>query len=223
LLGCAPILKSILGDENYVKAGCAIDEDLLELFDLWGELEAKSRFDLGVVFPRSSRQSPTHSNGNDSTQVIHMKSGLKSLSRSILGVDLPKEKVDSQSDWSLVPLSENQIVYAARDAWAGAAIANKLAEYDPEVFGLDALINLFQQTETPISELSERRRKRRKAKADLELLLKPYSRRGRLKKNRLPKRVQRKVQRLRKVINARVIDHHFAFETHHFQHANYSR
>ena len=209
-VGCAPILKAVLGDENYVKAGCAIDGDLLELHDLWGDFDVRSRFDLGVVIPRKNSV-PKILQG---TQTIHNKSGLKSLSRSILGVHLPKELDSAKSDWQNVPLTENQIVYAARDAWAGALIAEKLAEHDPDLFGLEALIDLFQQTETPLPDLAERRRKRQEAKDDLQLLLLPYS--GRKSEGiYLPKKVQRRAKRLRQIINSKIIDHHFVFETNH--------
>jgi hypothetical protein len=32
---CSPILKAVLCDEMFVKAGCAIDDDLLALSELW--------------------------------------------------------------------------------------------------------------------------------------------------------------------------------------------
>lgn len=197
---CVPILKSVLEDESYVKAGCGIDEDLVELHDLWGSLDAKSRFDLGVVIPKFGTKSR-----------IRNKSGLKGLCRSILGVDLPKDKADSQTDWASVPLNENQIIYAARDAWAGAAIANTLAEYDADLFGREALSDLLQQSETPIVQLAVRRQRRRQAKRDLEALLHPYE----SCLHSLPKRVGRKAQDLREIINARVIDHNVVFQTHH--------
>ncbi|KAL3916160.1 MAG: hypothetical protein SGILL_005307, partial [Bacillariaceae sp.] len=209
--GCAPILKAVLEDEHFVKAGCAIDSDLLELHDLWGgHFDVRSRFDLGVVIPKKN----TLPKRIEGTQAIHNKSGLKSLSRSILGVDLPKESTSAQSDWSAVPLTENQIIYAARDAWAGAAIAEKLAEYDPQLFGRDALVDLFRRTETPITQLAERRQKRQEAKDDLEMLLLPYSGRDG-NALYLPKKVQKRAKRLRTIIKANIIDHHFVFETDH--------
>jgi hypothetical protein len=197
---CVPILKAVLEDECYVKAGCGIDADLLELHDLWGNLDAKSRFDLGVVVPQTGTKSE-----------IRNKSGLKRLCRSILGLDLPKEKADSQTDWASVPLNDNQIIYAARDAWAGAAIVKRLAEFDANVFGHQALIDLLQQSETPMGQLSERRVRRKQAKRDLDELLLQYE----SSMERLPKRVGRKAQGLREIINARVIDQKIVFQTHH--------
>jgi hypothetical protein len=190
------------------------DGDLIELHDLWGDLDARSRFDLGIVFPSDVGDR----NGedilitrSDNPRTIHRKSGLKSLSRSILGIDLPKDCACSQSDWSAVPLSENQIVYAARDAWAGAAIANRLAEFDPQMFGREALVGLCRRTETPIPLLADRRRRRNEAKQDLQALLLPYC--GDAANQRLPRPVQKRAMRLRQVINRKVIDHHYVFET----------
>ena len=44
-----------------------------------------------------------------------------------LGTELNKSKRIVLSDWSKTPLSEEQISYSARDAWAAAAILEKLA------------------------------------------------------------------------------------------------
>jgi hypothetical protein len=101
-------------------------------------LQARSRFDLGcVVLPRdctSTNKTNDPSNHHQyrmiakrTTNTINNKSGLQGLCKSILGVDLPKEKENSASDWTRFPLTDDQITYAARDAWAGAAIATKLA------------------------------------------------------------------------------------------------
>lgn len=100
-------------------------------------LQARSRFDLGcVVLPRDCTSNKTNDPSNNhqyrmiakrTTNTINNKSGLQGLCKSILGVDLPKEKENSASDWTRFPLTDDQITYAARDAWAGAAIATKLA------------------------------------------------------------------------------------------------
>jgi hypothetical protein len=96
--------------------------------------------------PKILKDSPT----------IHNKSSLKSLSCSILGVDLPEENESVQSDWSTVLLSESQTIYAALDSWADAAIAEKPAKYNPDLFGLEARIDLFQGAEMPLFDLAER-------------------------------------------------------------------
>jgi len=154
---CVPILKAVLCDEKFVKAGCGIDDDLISLHGLWGNLDAKSRLDLSFV------------GGGQSNQY-----GLKSLSKGLLGVDLPKPKKVTLSDWRIVPLSERQIIYSARDAWAGAAIAEKLAEYDPMTFSHETLVKTLPQIEPSISELVTKKQQRDRARKDLQRLLTPY-------------------------------------------------
>mmetsp|Transcript_1693 Transcript_1693/g.3785 ORF Transcript_1693/g.3785 Transcript_1693/m.3785 type:complete len:810 (-) Transcript_1693:204-2633(-) len=304
---CAEILKSVLEDPAFVKAGCSIDEDLVLLHELWrtkskkranansngssssgtstsnnnsgnnknrnptilgrgnavgkkrrskgqgnrvganhgrnnannnnadengsASLRAKSRFDLGCVvlpkkkhFPNNNnvaveeqpirkaddnddqhQQHPPHnhretfriaaanmtthaatqkqssggSNGGGSSRprlkpLIHNKSGLQGLCKAILNIDLPKERDDCQSDWTRFPLSDDQITYAARDAWAGVAIATKLAN-DHSVFRRSNLIQVLGETETPLPQLAKRHRQRKEAKMELEALLHSYA------------------------------------------------
>ena len=194
---CAPILKSVLCDEQFIKAGCALDGDMMALYELWGGLDAKSRLDLGCL--------GTGRKNND-------RYGLKTLTHAVLGVDLPKPKNIATSDWSSVPLTHNQIIYSARDAWAGAAIAQKLVEYDPESFGHEMLIEKLSLSEVPISKLVVRQRRRDRARSELQKLLAPY----RSPAIRMPKGVSRKAQRLRKVIKKRVIDPNLVLEKEHF-------
>jgi len=193
---CAPILESFLSDPGFVKAGCAIDEDLMALYELWGGLDAKSRLDLGWV------------GGKQRTN----RYGLKTLSKGLLGVDLPKPKEIAVSDWSAVPLTEKQIVYSARDAWAGAAIAAKLAEYDPEVFSHESLVLSLPQVEPSISELVSKQRRRNRAKRDLQRLLAPYPK----KHSDLPEKVQAEVRNLRGLIKTRVMEPQLSFEVDNY-------
>lgn len=149
---CAPILKAVLCDGQFVKVGCGIDEDLMALHNLWnGGLDAKSRLDFGLMGASNNRY------------------GLKTLSRRLLGLNLPKPKRLALSDWSAVPLTNEQIVYGARDAWAGAAIAHKLAEKDPEMFSYESLVASLPSLETPIPQLAAKQERRRKAKQLLQL------------------------------------------------------
>ena len=184
-LACAPILKAVLCDEQFVKAGCALDEDLMSLYELWNGLDAKSRFDLGFLGSRSNRH------------------GLKSLSKGLLGIDLPKPREVMLSDWSMIPLNEHQIIYSARDAWAGAAIAKQLALYDPTTFGHESLVKTLVQTEPSISELVEKQRRRDRAKKDLRNLLTPYLG-NHDNDEELPEHVQSQVHYLRSLIKAPV-------------------
>lgn len=187
---CAPIIKAILCDEQFVKAGCALDDDLISLYDLWGGVDAKSRLDLGLLGGRSNRY------------------GLKSLSKGLLGVDLPKPKDIAVSNWSAIPLTEHQIIYSARDAWAGAAIAKKLAEYDPTSFSHEVLVQTLPLMEPTISELADKQRRRDSAKKELRRLLAPY--RG--KSNHVPDEIHSQVRDLRALIKERINEPHLVFQ-----------
>ena len=270
---CARILRPVLEDPSIIKSGCAIDEDLVWLHELWDKqnhnrqhdgqnnaangktpkknaskknqrknphppkgkvafkkvshhrhsntrvpsLQARSRFDLGcVVLPKNHSVSDNTNVLDDKkfkanktdmitdqqhykivakrTTTISNKSGLQGLCEFVLGVDLPKERNTCASDWTRFPLSDEQITYAARDAWAGAAIATKLASMDVEsintnlsdnsktssssssVFSRPNLIRVLRRAETPLPQLAQRHRQRKEAKSELHNLLYPYSR-----------------------------------------------
>ena len=63
------------------------------------------------------------------------------------------------SNWTRRPLSEKQVLYAARDAWVGAAVFAKLA-LEPDV-----------ADELDLPELEDRARRRREAKRALKKLV----------------------------------------------------
>ena len=109
---CIPLLEAILKDDRIVKTGCGIDDDMLTLRERFKGLEAYGRFELGGICPI----------------VPGELVGLKRLTAMLLGLHLPKSKRLAASGWSQVPLSPAQITYSARDAWAGAAIAARLAD-----------------------------------------------------------------------------------------------
>ena len=161
-------------------------------------------------------------------RIANQRRGLKTLSETILGVDLPKSKATAISDWSAVPLTESQIMYSARDAWAGAAIVEKLAEYDPETFDTANLVDLLSDSETPIHRLMKRKKRRERAKADLRRILNSYtdksnlstpkatkSKKERNKRVELPGTVLEKVRSLRKVIKTKKMDHPLVFDVDH--------
>lgn len=189
-------------------------------------LHARSRFDLGcVVLPKTDSvagfvalndtmaswkeedsQFLHHKNYKfvaKRTTTIANKSGLRGLCKSVLGVDLPKEKEHCASDWTQFPLGDDQITYAARDAWAGVAIATQLASLNVEttqsssstessntrntndnqqtntksnVFLRSNLIQVLRKAETPLPQLAYRHRQRKEAKSELQTLLHPYAR-----------------------------------------------
>lgn len=154
---CAPLIKSILSNPQIVKAGCGIVDDCLELREKWDILEIRSRFDLGGV------------GGNLSKQM-----GLRTLCTRLLHVDLPKTKKVTVSDWSSVPLSKHQLAYAARDAWAAAAIAAELEAIAPETFSPSALIERLK-SQRSLEMIIQRKEALRQAKKTMKSLHGPYS------------------------------------------------
>lgn len=144
---CAPLIESVCLDEQIVKAGCSIDQDFMELCAEWkGGLEARSRLDLGGI-------------GGTNGAVL----GLKTLCANVLQVDLPKSRRLAMSDWSQMPLSDAQIAYCARDAWAGAAVTAELRALAPEMFSPSAIFNRLK-SQRPVKDLMERQQNRKQAK-----------------------------------------------------------
>ena len=154
---CAPLIESILRDENVVKAGCAIDQDLIELHRFWRGLEARSRFDLGGI-------------DGDKSAVT----GLRTLSASVLQLDLPKSRRLAMSDWSQLPLTDTQLAYCARDAWVGAAVAAELDALLPGTFSSEQLVRRLQSQRT-LRDLVQRHSNRKQAKQLLVALRRSYT------------------------------------------------
>lgn len=144
-------------DENIVKAGCAIDQDLMELHSQWNGMEARSRFDLGGI-------------GGDRSSVT----GLRTLCAAILHLDLPKSRRLAMSDWSQLPLTDSQLCYCARDAWVGAAVAAELEALSPAMFAPGRLARRLQRQRT-LRDLAQRQANRKQAKQLLVAIQAPYS------------------------------------------------
>jgi len=183
---CRSLLQAVVQDSQIIKAGCGLDDDMVDLRELWTGLEASSRLDLcglvGVKNPKQPQQ-----------QLF----GLKKLTKHILGYDLPKPNRISRSDWSRFPLSGAQIEYSARDAWVGAAIVNRLEQLDPETFSADNLIRRLE-SQPSIAKLAQRRTAVRQAKGELKSLNEEYRRRREKECNAPPP--HRKRARLQEII-----------------------
>lgn len=182
---CAPILEAVLADESIVKAGAGIDQDMLELWECWGRLEARSRLELG---------------GIGSSTKTGNSIGLQRLTSSIVGVDLRKTKKRALTDWSQVPLTQDQLAYSARDAWAGAAVVAELSRVDPGTFGTAALLGMLK-SEQPIQDLYKAAKQRKHAKMQLSTLLHhnvPSPKQSSRKK--MPPKVKQKVSKLRRIL-----------------------
>ena len=171
-----------MGDDSIVKAGAGIDQDMLELWECWDGLRARSRLELG---------------GIGSTTKTRI--GLQRLTSSILGVDLGKTKMQALSDWSQVPLTEEQLTYSARDAWAGAAIVAELAKCDPNTFGTDALVDMLK-SERALGDLRQSAKRRKHAKMQLTILLQPYVPSSRHQTKKIPPKVREKASKLKRLV-----------------------
>jgi hypothetical protein len=159
-----PFLSDVLGDSSILKVGVGLDQDMIELIrwpeqtkknegrtiDLW-EDEIVGRLDIGGIGAKYGRTM-----------------SLKSLAMTVCGVDLPKDKRLSRSNWAQSPrLSSKQIAYAARDAWVSAAVLAELSQRDPEQFSTEALLKRVGTLEKSIHELDEKAKARREAKIKL--------------------------------------------------------
>lgn len=176
----------MLEDETIVKCGCHIDDDMVDLRRMvpgWKHLEAKSRFDLGLLGVSKNRL------------------GLKTLTRLMLQRTLEKPKRLAVSDWSQSPLSDEQIAYGARDAWAGAAVLEELARLDPDLFGIQALFELLQ-SQPSLEELDHSQSRRKEAKKRLSKFHKSYH-----KANAgMPPRVKQKISKLKAILKENQLD-----------------
>ena len=150
------VIKAVLEDESIIKVGAGIDEDMLELYRFNKNVQANSRFDLGGIATNSS----------------HNRIGLKALVKGLLGIELQKSKKLSMSNWSKY-LTDAQIHYCARDAWAGAAVLSTLEKNYPEMFNPNSLYDLIKN-ERSIVELDERAFVRKSAKKKMKLILEQF-------------------------------------------------
>jgi hypothetical protein len=203
---CAPILEAILSDAAIIKAGAGICDDMLDLYEKWGGLRAQSYWDLGRI-------------AGSAQQV-----GLQRLTRSILGVELHKSRRLAMSDWSQVPLTDNQLSYSARDAWAAAAICDELSMLKPDEFGSSVMKERLQDQQS-LKELYRCRQARKDTKAKLTKLLAPYVRKEKspraalrlahsLEKDskEVPPSVQVKVEKLRTALNGLSRENQLVFD-----------
>lgn len=183
-IASAPILQAVLTDATIIKAGVGIDKDLIELCHAWGGLEARSRLNLGGIGVGRT--------GKETT-------GLKRLSKAILHVDLQKSRKLAAGNWNQIPLSDKQIAYCARDAWAGAAIVEELKARDPETFSPHHLQNLLEGQQS-IEEMTALAMERKSARTELTSLMAPFQ--TQRSRKRIPTSVHRDVCRLQSTIKA---------------------
>ena len=181
-------LRNVINHTNVIKVGVEVDWDAIELYR-WSKLsirdgnscgsqidgehsshqltdeqnehkqrepsilwEMTSRFDIGCILP-------------DSTP--HRTAGTKEIARRVIGVNIPKNTNLSMSNWGLKQLSSEQIAYAARDAWVGAAVVQKLEESSS--FTIDKLMEMqFMKRQRSVQDIEVRSLKRKRVRAELK-------------------------------------------------------
>jgi hypothetical protein len=141
-------LKDVLADSSILKAGVGMDLDMLDLYR-WdsskGITDIFGRLDIGGIGSSAGRSA-----------------SLKNLVKVVLGLDLPKSKKIAMSNWAKAPLANDLIQYAARDAWASAAIMQELCRRDPSSFSISSLLDAMGQEEEQKMEVMDERAAQRK-------------------------------------------------------------
>eukprot|EP00531_Pseudo-nitzschia_arenysensis_P002357 CAMPEP_0116153986 /NCGR_PEP_ID=MMETSP0329-20121206/21540_1 /TAXON_ID=697910 /ORGANISM="Pseudo-nitzschia arenysensis, Strain B593" /LENGTH=306 /DNA_ID=CAMNT_0003650937 /DNA_START=36 /DNA_END=953 /DNA_ORIENTATION=- len=146
--GLPRFLHTVLENPNIIPVGVGIDDDLVELYrwclehgddcagPAWGSKSGPvaMRFDIGGI--GSDKVGSTKG-------LARLVAGLVA---GVLGVVLPKSKKLARTHWSREPpLAKREVAYAARDAWAAAAILDKLQTIDPERFDPSTIQKQLQE------------------------------------------------------------------------------
>jgi len=170
--GLPELLHGLLNDPNIMPTGVGIDDDMVELYrwcldhgggndPVWAvpHRPILTRFDMGGIGLTEGRGRTI---------------GLARLVAGILGLTIPKSKRLAMTRWSKrPPLSAMEITYAARDAWAGAAIMERLAALDHDRFGPEAIRKVLEEQMVdedrplrPIWEISKRQKLRKAVRTE---------------------------------------------------------
>ena len=91
-------MREILSSENVVKAGVSVTDDIRALKKLF-DFDERSVIDLGKVARRNGLQ----------------QTGVRNLAGMFLGLRISKGA--QTSNWAAPRLTQQQITYAATDAW----------------------------------------------------------------------------------------------------------
>ncbi|GMH50891.1 hypothetical protein TrRE_jg5777, partial [Triparma retinervis] len=113
-------------------------------------MQVEGRLDLGGI-------------GGSFSSVV----GLSNATEAVLGHGLPKSKRLMLSDWSEEELTEEQCEYAARDAWAAAAVIGELRARFPEEFS-DAAVGDIVKKQMKVPELARRFEARKVARTRIK-------------------------------------------------------
>ena len=108
-LDCSAVLASLLAAPRIIKAGVSLADDLAKLKLLF-PFEQAAVLDLGHVASRHGLK----------------QTGLRNLTGLLLGTRVPKGA--KTTNWAVRQLSQQQILYAATDAWACRELYLKFEE-----------------------------------------------------------------------------------------------
>uniref|UniRef100_A0A8C6K3F2 Uncharacterized protein n=1 Tax=Melopsittacus undulatus TaxID=13146 RepID=A0A8C6K3F2_MELUD len=124
-------IQMLYSDASITKLGYGMSGDLSNLAATWSALKDTDKKAQGVVdlLTVDKRQS------DEGRGVKQPEKGLSLLVQYVLGK--PLDKTEQLSNWEKRPLREEQILYAASDAYCLLEIYEKLCK-DPESFGLNS-------------------------------------------------------------------------------------
>jgi ribonuclease D len=105
---CSTVLKAIFENSQMIKAGIGVADDLRQMKKVFAFEEA-SVVDIGALARRHGVE----------------QTGLRNLAGIVLGYRIPKGS--RTSNWGAARLTQQQIAYAAMDAWAARALYLRLA------------------------------------------------------------------------------------------------
>ena len=199
-------LVAMLSDETILKVGAGINEDMLELYRWNPCLDARSRFDIGGV-------------GSDSNR---SRVGLQKLVRAIVGVEMVKSKKVSMSDWSQIPLTNAQLCYASRDAWAGAAVMENIGRMH-DVMQVDSIASLVKGNERSMADVDMRARTRKRTKIKMKDILSEAKDMALPGKERyedllqaMPQKTKEEIKRLQRILDETAPDDLIFFDAEKF-------
>jgi hypothetical protein len=150
--GLPAFLDDLLADPGVIPAGVGIDDDFIELYrwclehddsggcagPAWANPDnpVLTRFDIGGI--------GIGKRGSGGRTI-----GLARLVAGVLGVVLPKSKKLARTHWGRKPpLSKEEVAYAARDAWAAAAVVERVGALDASRFGPSSVLKTLQAQAT---------------------------------------------------------------------------
>lgn len=168
-----PFVNAILEHPSLLLAGVGMDQDLIELHRWSRSIATKDRRQGQFLTLDKPLRLDIGGVGVNPASPTGTTAGLKRLAASILQVNLPKSSKLAHSPWAKAPLPQKCVVYAARDAWASAAVLHRLCCLDPDRFSTAILKDYVRAHQSSmqaagkavtIPELSHQAASRRKCK-----------------------------------------------------------